>query len=84
MCRSLRENFHFGGNAMYHTLLEGNVAQRLLGVYTYYIYTFHISAEPHALGQRAVHCVCIEKDFLALRFALIFGNADLVVGAGIY
>ena len=38
MCRSLRENFHFGENTIYRTLFEGNVAQRLLGVYTYYIY----------------------------------------------
>ena len=37
MCRPLRENLHFGGNAMYRTLFEGNVAQWLLGVYTYYI-----------------------------------------------
>ena len=42
------------------------------------------TTEKYTLGQRAVYCVCNKKDSLALRFALIFGNADLVGGAGIY
>lgn len=30
MCRSLRENLHFGGNAMYRTLFEGGGSAEMI------------------------------------------------------